>query len=234
MFLFEFTYTKSDLTLRSKETISAVMIPSPNPINKCVEIIATRTLPRGTETVPPIAYSRTNAIEENTTDNSPATTEPLIRETLVSPNTFFQKVILNQPVKDVTIAILRTFTPRALSPPSAKRRDWITTTIDIQITPRLGPSTITASAQPSKCPLVPAAIGKFIIWSTKIKADIIPVKAINLSATKFLADLTYAHNVPRLITPEAAETWAFINPSGTCIVVFYTNIFLLQLFCNSV
>ena len=32
------------------------------------------------------------------------------------------------------------------------------------------------------------------------------VKAINLSATKFLADLTYAHNVPRLITPEAAET----------------------------
>ena len=39
----------------------------------------------------------------------------------------------------------------------------------------------------------------------------------NLSAIKELADLMYAHKVPKLITPVAAETEAFINPSGTCI-----------------
>ena len=76
----------------------------------------------------------------------------------------------------------------------------------MQIMPRLGPSTITASAPPKRCPLVPAAIGKFIICSTKMSADIIPVRAINLSATRFLAFLTYAHSVPRLITPVATET----------------------------
>ena len=61
------------------------------------------------------------------------------------------------------------------------------TTIEIHITPRLGPRTITARAPPKRCPLVPAAIGKFIIWSTNMSADIIPVRAINLSATRFLA-----------------------------------------------
>ena len=76
---------------------------------------------------------------------------------------------------------------------------------------------IPAKAPPKRCPLVPAATGKFIICKTKIKAVIIPVRAINLSAIKELADLIYAHKVPKLITPVAAETEAFINPSGTCI-----------------
>ena len=128
--------------------INAVIIPSPNPINKCVEIIAIRTLPNGTDTVPPMAYSRTNAIDEKTTDNKPATTEPDIKVNFESPNNFFQKVIESHPVSDVTIAIFSTLTPRALSPPSAKRRDCITTTIEIHITPRLGPRTITANAPP--------------------------------------------------------------------------------------
>ena len=103
--------------------MSAVIIPSPKPINKCVEIIATRTLPRGTETVPPTAYSSTKAIEEKTTDSNPATTDPLINETRESPNIFFYFFILNQPVREVTIAIFKTFTPKALSPPSAKSSD---------------------------------------------------------------------------------------------------------------
>ena len=38
------------------------MTPSPKPINKCVETIATRTLLKGTATVPPRAYSKTKAI----------------------------------------------------------------------------------------------------------------------------------------------------------------------------
>ena len=50
------------------------------------------------------------------------------------------------PMREVTTAILSKFTPRALKPPSAKRRDCMTTTIEIQIIPRLGPSTITAKA----------------------------------------------------------------------------------------
>ena len=74
-----FTYTKSDLTLNNKDTISAVIIPSPKPINKWVEIIAISTFPRGTDTVPPIAYSRTNAIDEKTTDSKPAITDPEIK-----------------------------------------------------------------------------------------------------------------------------------------------------------
>ena len=76
---------------------------------------------------------------------------------------------------------------------------------------------MTAKAPPNRWPLVPAATGKFIICKTKIRAVIIPVRAINLSAIKELADLMYAHKVPKLITPVAAETEAFINPSGTCI-----------------
>ena len=82
-----------------------------------------RTLPRGTETVPPMAYSMTNAIDENTTDNNPAMTEPEINVNCESPNSFFQKVIVNHPVREVIIAILSTFTHKALSPPSANRRD---------------------------------------------------------------------------------------------------------------
>ena len=56
------------------------MIPSPMPINKWLETIAINTLPRGTATVPPKEYSRTNAIEENTTDNKPAMNDPEIVE----------------------------------------------------------------------------------------------------------------------------------------------------------
>ena len=129
----------------------------------------------------------TKAIEENITDKTPATIDPESIETLASPNNFFHKEIVNQPTREVIIAILRTFIPKALNPPSANSKDWITTTIEIQIIPRLGPKPITAKAPPSKWPLVPAAIGKFIIWRTKIKADIIPVNAINLSATKLFA-----------------------------------------------
>ena len=53
-------------------------------------------------------------------------------------------------MSEVTTAILSKFTPRALKPPSAKRRDCMTTTIEIQIIPRLGPSTITANAPPRR------------------------------------------------------------------------------------
>ena len=116
--------------------------------------------------------------------------DPEIIEILASPNNFFHEEIVSHPTSEVMIAIFRTFIPKALNPPSANSNDWITTTIDMQIIPRLGPSTITANAPPSKCPLVPAAIGKLIICRTKIKADIIPVNAINLSATKLLALLT--------------------------------------------
>ena len=56
------------------------MIPSPIPINKWLDTIAINTLPRGTATVPPKEYSRTNAIEENTTDNKPAINDPDIVE----------------------------------------------------------------------------------------------------------------------------------------------------------
>ena len=58
---------------------------------------------------------------------------------------------------------------------------------------------------------------KLIIWRTNINADIIPVRAINLSAIKSFADLIYAHNVPKLIIPVAADIVTFMNPSGTCI-----------------
>ena len=56
----------------------------------------------------------------------------------------------NHPISEVTTAILSKLTPRALKPPSAKRRDCMTTTIEIQIIPRLGPSTITAHAPPRR------------------------------------------------------------------------------------
>ena len=42
---------------------------------------------------------------------------------LASPNSFFQDVITNQPTSDVTIAMLKTFIPKALKPPSANNKD---------------------------------------------------------------------------------------------------------------
>ena len=75
-------------------------------------------------------------------------------------------------------------------------------------------------------------MGKLIICKTKINADIIPVNAINLSAIRVFADLIYAHKVPKLNKPVAAETWTFINPSGTCMNIFYSQILLLQTICN--
>ena len=123
--------------------------------------------------------------------------------------------------------------PNALSPPSAKIKAWIITTIDTQTIPRDGPKIITARAPPNRCPLVPAPIGKLIICRTKINADIIPAIAINLSPRNLFEAFVETHNEPTLIRPAVADTGALINPSGTCILIFYKQFILLQSSCNN-
>ena len=70
-----------------------------------------------------MAYSSVKAIEENTTVMLPDTTLTPIIDVLFFPINFNHYLTITQPVEHVTIAIFRTFTPRALKPPSAKSKD---------------------------------------------------------------------------------------------------------------
>ena len=103
--------------------IRAVIIPSPKPIMKCVVTMANKTVPTGIDIVPPIAYWIVKAIDENTTLKIPASTLTVTIEVLFFPMNFIQYLTINQLVALVTMAIFKTFTPNALRPPSAKRRD---------------------------------------------------------------------------------------------------------------
>ena len=66
------------------------------------------------------AYERS---DENTTLKIPASTLTETIEVLFFPMNFIQFLTINQLVALVTIAMFKTFTPNALRPPSAKRRD---------------------------------------------------------------------------------------------------------------
>src|SRR3990172_11584519 len=78
----------------------------------------------------------------------------------------FTKKKLNAP----TIAMLNTLAPNAIKPPSAKKTACIKRTIVMLSIPAHGPKRIAKKVPPTKCPLVPRIIGKFIICAAKTKA----------------------------------------------------------------
>ena len=83
-------------------------------------------------------------------------------------STFTSRRNTGQATKTVTNAMLMMFNPSALSPPSANISAWTMITTDTASAPVYGPTRIAASAPPNRCPLVPAATGKFSIWTAKM------------------------------------------------------------------
>ena len=49
------------------------------------------------------------------------------------------------------------------------------------------------------------------------RLGLICLSVVVIIQSLLFADLIYAHNVPKLITPVAADIVTFMNPSGTCI-----------------
>ncbi len=138
--------------------------------------VATSAFPR-----PPMPYSTTKAIDDATTEASPAAN--VATRTVVHPlgMTLTRSRKTPQPTRPVTTAMLRTFAPSAETPPSANNRDCTITTTPTAVMPSQGPTRITARAPPKRWPEVPAATGKFNIWSANTKAATRPVSAILLS-----------------------------------------------------
>ena len=95
------------------------------------------------------------------------------------------------------------FTPSAVSPPSAKRMPCISRTTETQSTPVYGPTRIAASAPPSRCPLVPAATGKFSICTAKMKAATRPASGA-VRSCRARAGAPGARGPPEL-APRAAQ-----------------------------
>jgi hypothetical protein len=73
---------------------------------------------------------------------------------------------LNPPIT----AMLNTLAPKVVIPPSAKNNACISNTTVMLNIPANGPSNTARKVPPTRCPLVPKAIGKFIIWAAKTKA----------------------------------------------------------------
>jgi len=66
--------------------------------------------------------------------------------------------------------MLKMFAPRAETPPSANIRHWTISTAEMTTTAALGPSSTAARTAPIRCPEVPPATGKLIIWAANTNA----------------------------------------------------------------
>ena len=80
--------------------------------------------------------------------------------------------------------------------------------------PAQGPSTIAASAPPSKWPDVPPATGKLIIWAAKMKAAMMPIKGTCLSPSDLFVRETAMLSTTAVAAQHRSETTRLRNPSG--------------------
>ena len=81
--------------------------------------------------------------------------------------------------------MLTKFAPRAVKPPSPKRKHWTSKTAAITAAPAHGPSRTAARTPPSRCP--DAGItsnGKLIIWAAKTNAAIDPISTVVRSPSR--------------------------------------------------
>src|SRR5512144_526937 len=107
-------------------------------------------------------------------------------------------------------------TPRAARPPSAKNRHWTMSTTATHNAPVNGPTSTAASVPPSRCPLVPAATGKFSICTANTKTATRPASGAPRSSSSWRAPLRHAATPAAATAPAATDTGASMNPSGTC------------------
>jgi hypothetical protein len=93
-----------------------------------------------------------------------------------------------------------------------------------------GPIKTAAKAPPNKCPLVPAATGKLIIWAAKMKTVANPARGAVLSESSDLAPFSATPTPTALIPIKASEVGRSIKPSGICIGKGYCESFASAIF----
>ncbi len=90
------------------------------------------------------------AMDEAITEIAAATNDATTTEEVRFRRIAIEPRYAAHPTSEVTIAMLSTLSPRALTPPSAKISDWSTTTTVTANSPIQGPSNTAASAPPSR------------------------------------------------------------------------------------
>jgi hypothetical protein len=145
---------------------TVVIAPSPMPINAWKIIIGGKM-----RLIPPGNAGATSKVVINA---------PSITEVHEAKKTLEMKrlVLLLLLVKSLTkkklkppiIAMLKRFMPKATIPPSAKNVACIVSTRVMLRIAAYGPSKTARNVPPTKCPLVPKTIGKFIICAANMKA----------------------------------------------------------------
>jgi hypothetical protein len=83
---------------------------------------------------------------------------------------FLVRSFIMKKLKPPIIAMLKRFMPKATIPPSEKKRACIPNTIVMLNIAVYGPNNIDRKVPPTRCPLVPKTIGKFIIRAANTKA----------------------------------------------------------------
>jgi hypothetical protein len=210
-------YTRSGRVATTAPRMAAVMIASPIPINRCQPIMAVARAGSGIATVPPTTYRAVNTsaavgVEIAAPTAAAGTTERGRRGRARS-----RMRVRPYPTRTVTMPMTSTFVPRAVSPPSAKRRAWTRKTTVITRIAVHGPTRQAARTPPRRCPDVPAPTGKLIICAAKTNAAVSPASAgpdWRSSASLRRRDNPTA---PTAIAPVAREVGASRKPSGTCI-----------------
>ena len=79
-------YTRSGRVAITAPTASAVMMPSPMPMSTCTPTIDPATAPMDTASLPPMAYSTTNASAASTGAANAATPAPIVTDAVVRPS----------------------------------------------------------------------------------------------------------------------------------------------------
>jgi hypothetical protein len=180
-----------------------------------------------------MAYSAVNPIEDATTDAHAAIAAAPIALPVDLGSTFTNPLKIGHATRAVMIAMFRTFTPSAVTPPSANNNACTMTTTETTTTPIDGPRRMAASAPPSRWPLVPAATGKLSIWRAKMTAADSPAKGICFSRRRAAPIFSDAASPPIETAAAPADVAALMNPSGTCIASFlFATCLQYRLYCE--
>jgi hypothetical protein len=134
-------------------------------------------------------------------------------------------LLLDSRVKDLTkkklnppiTAMLKTFAPNVDKPPSAKISACIIKTIVMPSIAMYGPRSTARKVPPTRCPLVPYKIGKFIIWAAKIKA--LETASMGVTELEYVC-FAFFHDRTRNPTDSVYINTQIVrlrNPSGMCI-----------------
>src|SRR5690606_29370063 len=202
-------------TASTSPTTPTVMSASPSPITACTESIWPTSSPTGTGTVPPTANCpATTAADTGTLTSAPTPAAPAAPRPRVRRST---PRVAAQPTRVPTTAMSSTFVPSAVSAPSAKTRDWTSSTSVTESTPSHGPTSAAASAPAMRCPLVPAATGQWSIWTAKTNPVVAAVRAMRRGVRSSRARYAAEPTAARETTAVVADVGSFRKWSGTCM-----------------